>query len=36
MTAGKLFGLAALVFAAVTFVVIGDTAGKLLTSGGVD
>ena len=36
MTAGKLFRLAALVFAAVTFVVIGDTAGKLLTSGGVD
>ncbi|MFD1508971.1 DMT family transporter [Lacimonas salitolerans] len=36
MTLTQLFGLIALVFAAVTLVVIGDTAGKLMTSGGVD
>lgn len=36
MTSTNLVGLAALVFAAVTFVVVGDTAGKILTSGGVD
>lgn len=36
MTTGKLFSLAGLVFTAVTFVVIGDTAGKLLTGSGVD
>ncbi|WP_170428485.1 DMT family transporter [Ruegeria arenilitoris] len=36
MTSPNLFQLAGLVFAAVTFVVVGDTAGKLLTGGGVD
>jgi len=36
LTLTQLFGLIALVFAAVTLVVIGDTAGKLMTSGGVD
>ena len=36
MTSTNLVRLAALVFTAVTLVVIGDTAGKLLTSGGVD
>jgi drug/metabolite transporter (DMT)-like permease len=36
MTSPNLFQLAALVFTAVTCVVIGDTAGKLLTGGGVD
>ncbi|WP_121064515.1 DMT family transporter [Chachezhania antarctica] len=36
MFASDLWRLAGLVFAAVTCVVIGDTAGKLLTQGGVD
>lgn len=36
MTSPNLFQLAGLVFTAVTFVVIGDTAGKLLTGSGVD
>ena len=36
MPLSDLLRLAGLVFAAVTFVVIGDTAGKLLTGGGVD
>lgn len=36
MSTSALLRLAALVFAAVTFVVIGDTAGKMLTSNGVD
>lgn len=36
MSVSDLLRLAILVFVAVTFVVIGDTAGKLLTSGGVD
>lgn len=36
MTNGALFGLIGIVFTAVTCIVIGDTAGKLLTSGGVD
>jgi len=36
MTLSSLFRLAMLVFVAVTCVVIGDTAGKLLTSRGVD
>ncbi|MCM2562536.1 DMT family transporter [Lutimaribacter sp. EGI FJ00015] len=36
MPLAQLLRLVALVFAAVTCVVLGDTAGKLLTSGGVD
>jgi len=36
MTRAELFKLVGIVFVAVTCVVIGDTAGKLLTSGGVD
>ena len=36
MNSSALFQLIGIVFTAVTFVVIGDTAGKLLTSGGVD
>jgi drug/metabolite transporter (DMT)-like permease len=36
MTTPHIIRLAALVFAAVSLVVLGDTAGKLLTSGGVD
>lgn len=36
MSAPDLFRLIGIVFAAVTFVVLGDTAGKLLTTGGVD
>jgi drug/metabolite transporter (DMT)-like permease len=36
MTGSALFRLIGIVFTAVTCVVIGDTAGKLLTSGGVD
>ncbi len=36
MSASDLFRVVAIVFAAVTFVVLGDTAGKLLTAGGVD
>ncbi len=36
MSLAHLLRLAALVFAAVTCVVLGDTAGKLLTGGGVD
>lgn len=36
MTTVPLVRMAALVFTAVTFVVIGDTAGKLLTGSGVD
>ncbi|MCR9127122.1 MAG: DMT family transporter [Rhodobacteraceae bacterium] len=36
MSSPALLRLAALVFAAVSLVVVGDTAGKLLTSGGVD
>lgn len=36
MTAPDLFRLIATVFAAVTLVVLGDTAGKLLTQSGVD
>lgn len=36
MAAPDLFRLIATVFAAVTLVVLGDTAGKLLTQGGVD
>ncbi|MDC0739480.1 DMT family transporter [Cognatishimia sp. SS12] len=35
MTASDLLRLAAIVFAAVSFIVVGDTAGKLLTAGGV-
>ncbi|MHA3913609.1 DMT family transporter [Halovulum sp. GXIMD14793] len=36
MDSKNLFRLAGLVFAAVSFVVVGDTAGKLLTARGVD
>ncbi|MCV6595433.1 MAG: DMT family transporter [Silicimonas sp.] len=36
MTTPNLWGLFALVFAAVTCMVVGDTAGKILTAGGVD
>lgn len=36
MTGSALFRLIGIVFTAVTCIVIGDTAGKLLTSGGVD
>lgn len=36
MSAPDLFRLIGIVFAAVTLVVLGDTAGKLLTTGGVD
>jgi drug/metabolite transporter (DMT)-like permease len=36
MSKAELFKLALTIFIAVTFIVIGDTAGKLLTSGGVD
>jgi len=35
MSAASLLRLAALVFCAVSFVVLGDTAGKLLTGAGV-
>lgn len=36
MSVSNLLRLTAIVFAAVTLVVLGDTAGKLLTAGGVD
>ncbi|WP_282608554.1 DMT family transporter [Pelagibius sp. Alg239-R121] len=36
MSASDLFRVISIVFAAVTFVVLGDTAGKLLTADGVD
>lgn len=36
MPASDLFRVIAIVFAAVTFVTLGDTAGKLLTAGGVE